>query len=272
MLVLLSPAKDMNLDPPPDGLGHSMPELMKETRQLVDAVRRLSKADLKRLMHVNDKLAALNHERFRAFSTPFTPDNAKQAALAFAGDVYRGLDATTLTADDLAWAQDHVRILSGLFGLLRPLDLIQPYRLEMGLPLKTERGATLYEFWGTKLTDKVNDALKRMGGATIVNLASHEYFGAVDAARLKGRLVTPQFKEVRDGKARSLQFFLKKARGLMARFIVQNRIEDAAALKDFNAEGYRIDARLSDGDTWVFARPSGKGRNAAPAAASRRRG
>ena len=256
MLVLLSPAKDMNTQPLSRQVAHSQPQLLKDAGELVAATCQLGRADLKRLMGINDKLADLNRRRFEELATPFAPLNAKPAAFAFAGDVYRGLEAASLDDDDLAWAQDHVRILSGLYGILRPLDLIRPYRLEMGLPLKTSRGDSLYEFWGSKLTRSLNAALRSSRSDTIVNLASKEYFAAVQPQELKARVVAPQFREIRDGKARSYMFFMKKARGLMARFIVRNRIEAAEALKRFDAEGYRFDPRLSEGDAWIFARPA----------------
>ena len=256
MLVLLSPAKDLNFAAHDVELQHSQPELLRETKSLASAAKKLKKGDIKRLMKVNDALAELTFQRFQNFKPPFSKENAKQAVLAFAGDAYRGLDAATLSADDLEWAQDHLRILSGFYGLLRPLDLIQPYRLEMGRAFKNERGKNLYEFWGETLTQSVNRALKKSGDATIVNLASKEYFSALSPDALKGDVITPHFKEVRDGTARPFQFFVKRARGLMTRFIIENRVDDPRQLKDFKAEGYKFTPKLSTDRDWVFTRPA----------------
>ena len=252
MLILISPAKNLNFDPLDKDLDVTQPAFMKETRQLAKTAKGLSKGELKRLMNLSDKLTDLNYERFQSFKTPFTIDNAKPAALTFAGDVYQGLQASTLQPDDLDWAQDHLRILSGLYGLLRPLDLIQPYRLEMGRPLKTAKAEDLYGFWQDKLTRQVNKDLN--GSKTLVNLASNEYFGAVDPDNIKGEIITPQFKEIRDGKARFISFSAKKARGTMARYIIDQRIEDPEDLKRFKRDGYKFNKTLSKGNQWVFTR------------------
>jgi len=252
MLILISPAKNLNFDPLDKDLEATQPAFLKETRQLAKTAKALSKGQLKRLMNLSDKLTDLNYERFQAFKTPFTIDNAKPAALAFAGDVYQGLEASTMKSADLDWAQDHLRILSGLYGLLRPLDLIQPYRLEMGRPLKTEKADNLYGFWQDKLTRQVNKDLN--GSQTLVNLASNEYFGAIDPAKVKGDIITPQFKEIRDGKARFISFTAKKARGTMARYIIDKRIDDPEELKGFKRDGYRFNKSLSKGNNWVFTR------------------
>ena len=252
MLILISPAKNLNFDPLDRDLEVTQPAFLKETRQLAKAAKALSKGQLKQLMNLSDKLADLNYERFQSFKTPFTIDNAKPAALAFAGDVYQGLEAATMKPEDLNWAQDHLRILSGLYGLLRPLDLIQPYRLEMGRPLKTDKAGDLYGFWRDKLTQQVNKDLN--GGKTLINLASNEYFGAIDPKQIKGEIITPQFKEIRDGKARFISFSAKKARGLMARHIVDKQIEEPEGLKTFRREGYRFNKSLSKGPQWVFTR------------------
>jgi len=254
MLALLSPAKSLDFTPPPLDLGHSQPACLKQTRILAAHLRTLKKAELKNLLKVSDKLADLNYQRYQAFKTPFTPENAKQAALAFSGDVYQGLDATSLSAEDLKWAQDHLRILSGFYGLLRPLDLIQPYRLEMGRALKTPSGDNLYSFWDDKLTLLAAKIAHQNGEPTIINLASNEYFAALQTEKLKSRLITPGFREIRDGSPRFLSFFAKKARGLMARYLIQNRISHAEDLKSFNLEGYRYDKKLSDGEQWIFSR------------------
>jgi len=252
MLILISPAKNLNFDPLERDLEVTQPAFLKETRQLAKTAKGLSKGQLKRLMNLSDKLTELNYERFQAFKTPFTIENAKPAALSFAGDVYQGLQASTLKAEDLNWAQDHLRILSGLYGLLRPLDLIQPYRLEMGRPLKTDQANDLYGFWKDKLTKQVNKDLN--GSQTLVNLASNEYFGAIDPNKVKSEIITPQFKEIRDGKARFISFSAKKARGTMARYIIDKRIDQPEDLKGFKRDGYKFNKALSEGNQWVFTR------------------
>ncbi len=258
MIVLLSPAKNLNFDAPSVQASHSQPEFLKETRALAKVTKSMTKGQLKKLMHINDKLATLNFERFQAFKTPFTPDNAKQAALAFSGDAYQGLNANELSNSDLEWAQDHLRILSGFYGLLRPLDLIQPYRLEMGTSLKNPEGKDLYAFWGDKLTRKINQTLNGADEPIVVNLASNEYFNALDKDKLKARIVTPQFKDIKNGKARFLMFFAKKARGIMACYIIQNRLEQPDDIKKFEHEGYCYNAELTKADNWVFSRESKK--------------
>ncbi|MEL7487562.1 MAG: peroxide stress protein YaaA [Pseudomonadota bacterium] len=265
MLILLSPAKNLDFDPAPDAPAATKPALAKETALLAEETRKLTRAKIKSLMNISDALADLNFERFQAFKTSGRISGAKQAALAFNGDVYLGLDAKTLSAEDLAYAQDRLRILSGLYGLLRPLDAIQPYRLEMGSRLKNERGATLYDFWGDRIAREINKAAKSHDDPSIVNLASKEYFGAVDQATLKFPIVTPTFKEEKDGRLRQLQFFAKRARGLMARWAIENRIETVSDLKDFNVEGYAFSRDGSDETNWLFTRPqpAPKGKKAA---------
>lgn len=256
MLVLLSPAKNMNFDPLTYELDHTQPELMSDARKLAGTAKGLTVGELQSLMGINDDLARLNYERFQSFKARQTPQNALQAALAFNGEVYRGLDARTLGREDLAWAQDHVRILSGLYGALRPLDLIQPYRLEMGRRLKTGAGSTLYDFWDDRITRLLNKAVKKSGSEVVLNLASNEYFSAVKRDKLKGRLVTVDFKEVRMGVAKSLMVYTKKARGLMARYVIERRLNDPEDIKDFTVEGYRFNSTLSKGDKWIFTRES----------------
>ena len=255
MLMLLSPAKNMNFDPLPGAPRATKPVFLKDTSELSETTRALTKTKLKTLMGISDKLADLNHARFQAFDAQGKGESTKQAALAFNGDVYLGLDAKTLSPDDLKFAQDHLRILSGLYGLLRPLDAIQPYRLEMGSRLKNPRGKNLYDFWGAQIAAEIDKALKRHDDATLVNLASKEYFTAVDLNALKAPVVTPVFKEEKDGRLRQLQFYAKRARGLMARWASQNRIERADDLKGFNVDGYKFRARLSSDDQWLFTRP-----------------
>ncbi|HPE31854.1 MAG TPA: peroxide stress protein YaaA [Parvularculaceae bacterium] len=255
MLILLSPAKNLNFDPAPGAPAPTKPALLKDASELAAVAKKLSKAQIKRLMSISDKLAELNHERFQALRADGKSNGAKQAALAFNGDVYLGLDAKTMSKDDFAFAQNHLRILSGLYGLLRPLDAIEPYRLEMGSKLKNPRGANLYEFWGDRIAQEINKAAKDQKDPTIVNLASNEYFSAVDLSVLKGPLVTPTFKEEKDGQLRQLQFFAKRARGLMARWMIDNRIDNARDLKKFNVEGYRLAETSKDGASLLFVRP-----------------
>ena len=259
MLIVLSPAKNLDFDPPPPalaGMAATQPRLRDDIAQLSKVTARLKARDVKSLMGVSDSLAELNAARFRAFEIDPPAEATKPAALAFNGDVYQGLEAKAFTPDDMAFAQDRLRILSGLYGLLRPMDAIQPYRLEMGTRLKTRRGATLYDFWGARIANALNADFAGDPAPVLINLASTEYFSAVDRKALKARVVTPVFKEIDEsGEARILSFYAKKARGMMARFAILNRIGDADALKDFDAEGYRFDAAASDADQWVFTRP-----------------
>lgn len=254
MLALLSPAKKLDATAARTDLPATRPVFLKDAIALAAIARKLTKRQLAGLMGISDKLAALNHARFQAFAPTATADNAKHALLAFAGDTYIGLNAKTLSDDDLAYAQDHVRILSGLYGLLRPLDLIQPYRLEMGTKLATPKGEDLYDFWGDKLTAEVNKIVAKEKTPVVVNLASAEYFSALKPEKLKARLVTPVFKEEKSGVAKILGMMAKRARGMMARYIIEERITDPEALKKFAAGGYRYQPARSTGDTLVFHR------------------
>ena len=254
MLILLSPAKNLNFDEARDAPKPTKPSLRKDTAELAETTRKLTPGKLKSMMKISDDLAKLNYERFQAFKTSGRVAGAKPAALAFNGEVYWGLEAKSLNEDDLEFAQGHLRILSGLYGLLRPLDAIQPYRLEMGSSLKNSRGKNLYEFWGDKIAKEINKTLKGHEDKTIVNLASKEYFGAVDAKTLKGRVITPVFKDEKDGKLRALQFFAKRARGSMARWAIQNHITDAEDLKKAKVDNYTYKKSLSTDDVWMFTR------------------
>ena len=253
MLFLLSPAKTLDFSPAPESLPSTKAELSADTSKLAAVTRKLKPVDLRRLMDISEPLAELNVKRFKAFKP--RAEVGVQAALAFAGDVYTGLRAREFEADDLAWAQDHLRILSGLYGVLRPLDRIQPYRLEMGTRLPTERGESLYDFWGDRVSKALNRAVRGQPDRTVVNLASQEYFGAVDTRALKSPVVTCQFREEKDGEARIISFFAKAARGMMARYAIENRLEKAADLKGFDHAGYSFRPGLSDAATWVFTRP-----------------
>ena len=255
MLILLSPAKNMNFDPAPDAPKATRPVLSKDISEIAAVAKKLRRADIKKLMGISDKLVDLNYERFQAFKTSGRIAGAKQAALTFAGDVYRGLDANTLGNDDLEFAQDHLRILSGLYGLLRPLDGIQPYRLEMGSRLKNPRGANLHAFWGEVLARELDKAVKSHDDPTIVCLASNEYAKGIDRKALKSPFVMFNFKEVKDGKARSIMLYAKQARGMMARWAIEKRIEKAEDLKKFSVGGYKFSKTLSSDEEWVFTRP-----------------
>ncbi len=258
MLILLSPAKNLNFDPVSGAPKPTKPALLADTKELSETTRKLTKAKLKSMMRISDNLAEVNFERFQAFKADPKALGAKQAALAFNGDVYWGLDAKTLDGDELSFAQKHLRILSGLYGLLRPLDAIEPYRLEMGSTLKNPRGKNLYEFWGDKIAKEIKKSMKDHDDKTVVNLASHEYFGAVDTDALGARIVTPLFRDEKDGKFRQLQFFAKRARGAMARAAIQNRIQSADDLKALVVDDYKFNADLSAGDEWIFTRPQPK--------------
>ena len=263
MLILLSPAKALDFTAGPAQAAITTPELADQTAELARTTRRLTVRDLRRLMSLSDNLAKLNRERFQAFDPE--SEEGLQAAFAFNGDVYMGLRARELDRKGLAFAQEHVRILSGLYGVLRPLDAIQPYRLEMGTRLKTRRGQSLYDFWGERIAKALNEDARGHKDKTLVNCASGEYFGAVDRAALKLPLLTCRFLEEKDGEARIISFFAKKARGLLARYAIDNRIEHVADLKGFDAAGYRFVPSLSSEGEYTFARPQ-----PAPVAALRR--
>jgi cytoplasmic iron level regulating protein YaaA (DUF328/UPF0246 family) len=253
MLMVISPAKSLDFTAPAQALPLTTPELKPRIVELAKVARKLTAADLKRLMHISDALATLNRERFQAFDTEL--EEGLQAIIAFNGDVYAGLSARELDRPALEWAQDHLRILSGLYGVLRPFDALQPYRLEMGARLKTKRGHNLYDYWGETISQTLNAAAKGHEDPTLVNLASQEYFGAVDAKALKLPVVTCHFKEEKAGELRVLGFFAKKARGRMARYAIDNRIDRAEALKGFDLDGYGFKSDLSTSTDWVFARP-----------------
>jgi uncharacterized protein len=253
MLIVLSPSKALDFTGAPQSAPLSLPQLADQTAELAKSTRRLTARELKRMMSLSDALAKLNRERFQAFDP--ASEEGLQAAFAFNGDVYLGLKARSLDKKALAWAQDRVRILSGLYGLLRPLDAIQPYRLEMGVRLKTRRGQSLYDFWGPRISAALNEAAQGHKDKTLVNCASGEYFGAVDRKALKLPVVTARFLEEKDGEARMISFFAKKARGLMARYAIDHRIDKAADLKGFDYEGYRFMAGASTDEEFTFARP-----------------
>lgn len=254
MLLVISPAKTLDYESPLATDKYTQPQLLEASQQLIDIARQLSPAQIASLMSISDKLAHLNAERFNDWQPPFNPDNARQAILAFKGDVYTGLDAASLNDEDFTFAQQHLRMLSGLYGILRPLDLMQPYRLEMGIKLANPQGKDLYSFWGDRLTEMLNDALKAQGDDILVNLASDEYFKAVKPKQLQGRIIKPVFLDEKNGKFKVISFYAKKARGLMSRYIIQHRLTDAEQLKAFDVEGYFFDEAASQGDELVFKR------------------
>ncbi len=256
MIIVLSPAKTLDFAPSPVKVPATTPALLDESKRLIERLRQFSPAELAGLMSISDALAALNAGRYMAWSTPFTPENAKPALLAFAGDVYEGLDAGSLSAADLKFAQTRLRILSGLYGVLRPLDLIQPYRLEMGIRLDNARGTDLYAFWGDRLAEAVNGAAGKAGAKVLVNLASEEYFKAVATKALALPVIQPVFEDWKSGRYKIISFYAKRARGLMARFAVSARLKSANGLKDFSAGGYRFEAAASNERRWVFRRKS----------------
>jgi hypothetical protein len=255
MLIVLSPAKNLDVSPVNLSLEATQPVLIKDTESLAKQCKKLSPADLSTLMGISDKLAILNAERFSSFTTPFTTDNAKPAMLTFNGDVYSGLEASTMSDQDLAFSQQHIRILSGLYGVLKPLDLMQAYRLEMGTKLANSRGDNLYQYWGSKIAQVLNSEQLSDNDSVIVNLASNEYFKAVDKQVLTARVITPVFKDQKKGILKVISFYAKKARGLMARYMVDNRITNPEHLKQFDSAGYTYSAALSKGSEWVFTRP-----------------
>jgi cytoplasmic iron level regulating protein YaaA (DUF328/UPF0246 family) len=255
MLTVISPAKKMNWDA--RDVQMTTPDMLGDAADLVRSARDLSVGDLKSLMHLSDNLAKLNRDRFASYQDSPSDDALRPAALAFAGDTYQGLEAASLEEDELVYAQEHLRVLSGLYGVLRPLDGIQPYRLEMGSRLKTQRGKNLYEYWGTKLSLALNEQAETTGSSALINCASQEYFGAVDLKALKLNVITPQFMEDKgDGKGpKIVSFYAKKARGAMARFVIQNRLKDPESLRDFDNGGYAWQKDLSTPEKPVFLRP-----------------
>jgi len=258
MLVVLSPAKSLDFESPLPKVAAtrplSEPELLPEAQKLIKTLRKMSPEDLSELMHISPALGELNFRRYANWQTPFTTENAKPALFAFTGDVYVGLDAESLNARDLDFAQKHLRILSGLYGLLRPLDLMQAYRLEMGTKLHQDKHHSLYEFWGGQITEKLNQELQQQKSNVLVNLASNEYFKSVQPKKLDADVISPVFKDYKNGQYKIISFFAKKARGLMTTFIIKHRISTAADLQGFNLDGYHFSAQDSTEDAPVFLR------------------
>ncbi|MGF1685560.1 peroxide stress protein YaaA [Photobacterium japonica] len=254
MLIVVSPAKTLDYESPLATATYTQPELTAHSAALIEVCRELTPVDIASLMKVSDKIAGLNAARFAEWHPDFTPDNARQAILAFKGDVYTGLAAETLSEADFAYAQQHFRMLSGLYGLLRPLDLMQPYRLEMGTKLANPRGTNLYQFWGDIITDKLNVALAEQGDDVLVNLASNEYFKAVKPKKLAGKIITPVFKDAKNGTYKVISFYAKKARGMMARYLIENQIETVEGIQAFDVAGYYFVPAESTATELVFKR------------------
>lgn len=254
MLALLSPAKTLDFETPASIAEYTQPRLLEQSGTLIDALAKLSPQDISSLMSISDKLGHLNHQRFQTFSTPFNQDNAKIAVQAFQGDVYTGLNAEALSPEKLKQSQNSLRILSGLYGLLKPLDLIQPYRLEMGTRFGTKGADNLYEFWGSRITDLLNQDIQETQSCCVINLASNEYYKSIEAKKLSVDVIQPVFKDEKNGQYKVISFYAKKARGMMARFIVEQNIKTPEKLKAFDLAGYRYVDEESTGSTMMFKR------------------
>ncbi|KAJ9434287.1 peroxide stress protein YaaA [Pantoea sp. YR343] len=254
MLMVISPAKTLDYESPLATQRFTQPALLEKSHQLIDVARDLSPSQISSLMGISDKLAHLNADRFNQWQPPFSLENARQAILAFKGDVYTGLQAETFSDNDFDFAQQHLRMLSGLYGLLRPLDLMQPYRLEMGIKLANPAAKELYGFWGDLLTEKLNEAIAEQGDDVLINLASDEYFKAIKPKKLNAQLIKPVFLDEKNGKFKVISFYAKKARGLMSRYVIQNRLTKPAQLKKFDVDGYFFDAAESKDNELVFKR------------------
>lgn len=254
MLLVISPAKNLDYDTPPTTEEATQPDFLADAERLIEALRKLAPQDISALMKISDKLGVLNYDRFQAWQRPMSLPEAKQAILAFNGDVYTGLQAQGFNQAQLAFAQQHLRILSGLYGVLRPLDLMAPYRLEMGTRFANSAGKDLYAFWGDRITDALNDQLAALGSRVLVNLASNEYFKAVRPKRLQAEIITPVFKDKKGGDYKIISFYAKKARGLMCHYALSRGITEVEQLKDFAEEGYAYHEALSSAHEWVFTR------------------
>lgn len=254
MITIISPAKTQDFSSNGQPKTFTQPQMLEQAEILIGELRKKSIEEIKSLMEVSDKIAELDFERYQQFHTPFSHKNARQALFAFKGDVYRGIDVESYGKKELDFAQDHLRILSGLYGLLQPLDLIQPYRLEMKIKLQNPRGKDLYTFWGNRLTEALNQVLEKQKNSILINLASNEYFKALDKKKIKAEIITPVFKEYKDGQYVTVPIFAKKARGLMTDFIIKNKIDKAEKLKTFHREGYEYSEQLSKANEWVFIR------------------
>jgi cytoplasmic iron level regulating protein YaaA (DUF328/UPF0246 family) len=254
MLTVISPAKSLDFENPVPSIKTTQPRFLKQSQMMIEQIKQLAPQDIAQLMKLSDKLSVLNYDRYQAFETPFTKNNAKAAVFAFKGDVYQGLDAETLSVEELNFAQNHLRILSGLYGVLKPLDLIQAYRLEMGIKFPNKSGKNLYEFWGDTLNQSIQKELDKSDSSILINLASNEYFKAVKAKQLTSKIITPIFKDYKNGQYKIISFFAKRARGLMSRYIIQNEINQPEGLKEFDLAGYKLDSKLSQNNELLFTR------------------
>lgn len=254
MLAVISPAKNLDLDSSLPTLRCSQPDMLDQAAELVEQLRGMAPHQLSELMHISDNLGRLNYERYQQWQRPFTKNNARPALLTFAGDVYQGLAAHEFDDHDFAFAQQHLRILSGLYGVLRPLDLMQAYRLEMGTRLANSRGKDLYAFWGNAITEELNQQIRKIGAQALVNLASNEYFKSVNRKALSVPIIEPVFKDWKNGQYKTISFFAKKARGLMSAYIIKDKLTTCEGLKDFNSGGYQYNEAMSSGKKWVFIR------------------
>ncbi len=254
MLIVISPAKTLDFDPAPKKLKYTQPAMLEQSEELINILTTKSPADIEKLMKISPKLAEMNTERYHTWSRPFSQDNAKQAMLAFKGDVYTGLEAENFSEKEFDYAQDHIRILSGLYGVLRPLDLMQAYRLEMGIKLENPEGKNLYEFWGNSITQQINRQLQSIDSKTLLNLASNEYFKSIKAKEVEADIVTPIFKDWKNGQYKIISFYAKKARGVMSAWVVQNQVEELDALLEFSQTGYEYSPNDSDALNPVFIR------------------
>ena len=252
-VTIISPAKKLDYSPVEKNLDSTIPSLLEHSNELIKDLKSLNPQEVSSLMSLSDKLGALNYERFQEWKTPFTKSNSKQAILAFKGDVYQGLDAESLSETELIWAQKHVRILSGLYGILKPMDLMQPYRLEMGTKFATKRGQNLYDFWNSIITEELNKQFSS-DNTNLLNLASNEYFKSINVSELKANVISPVFMDKKNGKYKIISFFAKKARGLMTRYVIKNRIEDITDIQNFEDGGYCFNEAMSEDNKPVFCR------------------
>ncbi len=254
MLIVISPAKTLDYETPATTSQYSQSDYLEESQQLIGRLRHYSVADISATMAVSDKIARINATRFKQWHLPFTLTNSKQAILAFKGEVYSGLNAISFSEEEFQFAQQHLRILSGLYGLLRPLDLMQPYRLEMGRKIETERGSNLYHFWGDIITTGINQQMELSHSKHLINLASNEYFKSIKPSRVNGEIITPHFKDYKNGSYKVMGVYAKKARGKMSRYIIKNRVRSVEELKNFSEDDYRFNPALSQESDWVFTR------------------
>ena len=253
LVTIISPAKKLDYSPVEKNIDSTIPSLLEHSNELIKDLKSLNPQEVSSLMSLSDKLGALNYERFQEWKTPFTKSNSKQAILAFKGDVYQGLDAESLSETELIWAQKHVRILSGLYGILKPMDLMQPYRLEMGTKFATKRGQNLYDFWSSIITEELNKNFSS-DNTNLLNLASNEYFKSINVSELKANVISPVFMDKKNGKYKIISFFAKKARGLMTRYVIKNRIEDITDIQNFEEGGYFFNEEMSKDNKPVFCR------------------